>query len=68
MPFGCQRVRLVAISTEWPPRRGPDAFTLREAVISCQWLDFSNGCGKRSFANAGVNGQVAPKAPICTRG
>jgi hypothetical protein len=33
-----------------------------QTVISRQWLNFSNGYGKRSLANTGVNGKVAPKA------
>jgi hypothetical protein len=32
-----------------------------QTVISRQWLNFSNGYGKRSLANTGVNGKVAPK-------
>jgi hypothetical protein len=39
-------------------------FTLCQAVISRQWLNFSNGYGKRSLANTGVNGKVAPEPVI----
>jgi hypothetical protein len=39
-------------------------FTLCQAVISRQWLNFSNGCGKRSFVNTGVNGEIAPTPAV----